>query len=236
MDNTRNSGEIESKKGFSGAQVAGIVAAVMVLTAVATLVAAWLFLNPRPFTPVVLTQEEQRQLEDKLERVEAVTGVEAPAGSGNKAVRDEYTADGRLQPEAYSEEGAERQIRFTEREVNALIATNSDLADKVAVDLALNLVSVKMLLPLEPDFPFVGGKTLRVRAGVEVAYQGGKPMIKLKGVSLMGVPLPNAWLGGMKNIDLVQEFSGEQGFWKAFADGVESIKVADGTINIMMKE
>lgn len=236
MDNTQNSGQKESNKRFSGAQVAGIVAAVVVLTAVATLVAAWLFLHPRPFTPVVLTQQEQQQLADKLERVEAVTGVAAPSVSGAAPGLDEYTADGRLQPEAYSEEGAARQVSFTEREVNALIATNTDLADKFAVDLARNLVSVKMLVPLEPDFPFFGGKTLRVRAGVEVAYRAGKPVIRLKGVSLMGVPLPNAWLGGLKNIDLVQEFSTEQGFWKAFAEGVESIDVADGTINIVMKE
>ncbi|HBI16131.1 MAG TPA: arginine N-succinyltransferase [Desulfobulbaceae bacterium] len=236
MDNIPNSGEIESKKGFSGAQVAGIVAAVMVLTAMATLVAAWMFLHPRPFTPVTLTHDERQQLEDKLERVEAVTGVEAPSVSGDTAAPDEYTADGKLRPEAYSEEGVNRQVSFTEREVNALIATNTELADKFAVDLARNLVSVKMLVPLEPDFPFFGGKTLRVRAGVEVAYRAGKPIIRLKGVSLMGVPLPNAWLGGMKNIDLVQEFSAEQGFWKAFAEGVESIDVAEGTINIVMKE
>ena len=236
MDNTQNSGQKESNKRFSGAQVAGIVAAVVVLTVVVTLVAAWFFLHPRPFTPVVLSQQEQQQLADKLERVEAVTGVAAPSVSGDTPARDEYTADGRLQPEAYSEEGAARQVSFTEREVNALIATNTDLADKFAVDLARNLVSVKMLVPLEPDFPFFGGKTLRVRAGVEVAYRAGKPIIRLKGVSLMGVPLPNAWLGGLKNIDLVQEFSTEQGFWKAFAEGVESIDVADGTINIVMKE
>lgn len=235
MDNTPNGGESESKKGFSGVQVAGIVAAAIVLTAVATVVAAWLFLHPRPFTPVVLTPKEQQQLENKLDKVEAFTGVAPPALSGEPP-RDEYTADGRLRPEAYSEEGAERRVSFTEREVNALIATNTDLADKVAVDLAKDLVSVKMLLPLEPDFPLVGGKTLRVRAGVEVAYRAGKPVVKLKGISLMGVPLPNAWLGGMKNIDLVREFSGEQGFWKAFADGVESIAVADGTVNIVMQE
>ena len=235
MDNTQNSGQKEDKKGFSGAQVAGITLAVMVLTAVATLVAAWIFLNPRPFTPVVLNQQEQRQLEAKLERVEAVTGVEVRSAAG-QAAKDEYTADGRLRPEAYSEEGANRRVSFSEREVNALVATNTDLADKVAVDLAKDLVSVKMLVPLEPDFPFFGGKTLRVRAGVEVAYRAGKPVIRLKGVSLMGVPLPNAWLGGMKNIDLVREFSGEPGFWKAFSDGVESIKVGDGTIDIVMKE
>ncbi|MFZ5798951.1 MAG: arginine N-succinyltransferase [Thermodesulfobacteriota bacterium] len=236
MDNTQNSGAKESKKGFSGAQVAGIVAAAVVFTALATLVAAWLFLHPRPFKPVVLTPAEQERLAEKLEQVEAVTGVAPPAITADSSEQAEHTPDGRLRPEAYSEEGADRKVSFTEREVNALIATNTDLADKVALDLARNLVSLKMLVPLEPDFPFFGGKTLRVRAGVEIAYRDGKPIVKLKGVSLMGVPLPNAWLGGIKNIDLVQEFSGEKGFWKAFADGVESIDVDDGTINIVMRE
>ena len=52
----------------------------------------------------------------------------------------------------------------------------------------------------------------------------------------MGVPLPNAWLGGIKNIDLVEEFSTEEGFWKAFADGVESIGVQEGTLKVTLKE
>ncbi|MFA7593574.1 MAG: hypothetical protein WCY26_07530, partial [Thiohalobacteraceae bacterium] len=61
-------------------------------------------------------------------------------------------------------------------------------------------------------------------------------VVVLKGVSLMGVPLPNAWIGGLKNIDLVQEFGAEQGFWKAFADGVEDIRVEDGRLKITLKE
>ena len=117
-----------------------------------------------------------------------------------------------------------------------MIATNTDLADKFAVDLADNLVSARLLIPVDPDFPVLGGKTLRARAGVEVAYREGRPVVRIRGVSLMGVPMPNAWLGGLKNIDLVQEFGAEKGFWKAFADGVESISVREGRIHIVMKE
>lgn len=236
MDNTPDTQLKEEKKGYSGAQMLGIIMLVMVLTAGLTLVGAWFLLHPRPFTPVVLSQKEQHQLQTKLERVEAATGVEAPSLGGQEGRADEYTPDGRLRPEAYSEEGASREVSFSEREVNALLATNTDLADKVAVDLSRDLVSVKMLVPLEPDFPVIGGKVLRVRAGVEIAYREGRPVVRLKGISLMGVPLPNAWLGGMKNVDLVQEFSGERGFWKAFADGVASISVGDGTLDIVMKE
>ena len=58
----------------------------------------------------------------------------------------------------------------------------------------------------------------------------------LKGVSLMGIPIPNAWMGGIKNIDLIKEFGQEQGFHKAFANGVEDIKVEEGLLKITLKE
>jgi hypothetical protein len=52
----------------------------------------------------------------------------------------------------------------------------------------------------------------------------------------MGVPIPNAWLGNLKNIDLVQEFGGNRGFWKTFADGIEYIHVENGRLLIKLKE
>jgi len=52
----------------------------------------------------------------------------------------------------------------------------------------------------------------------------------------MGVPIPNAWLGGLKNIDLVSEFGVDPGFWKSFSEGVEHIQVTDGKIDIRFKE
>lgn len=91
-------------------------------------------------------------------------------------------------------------------------------------------------VPLEEDFPVMGGKTLRINAGVELAFQNGKPIVKLKGVSLMGVPVPNAWLGNLKNVDLVQEFGADPGFWKSFADGVENISVVEGELKVKLKE
>jgi len=52
----------------------------------------------------------------------------------------------------------------------------------------------------------------------------------------MGVPMPNAWLGGIKNIDLIKEFGTDEGFWKTFADGVDSIKVVEGSLQVRLKE
>lgn len=238
MNNKQMVEQKESKKGFSGLQVFGIVSLVMVVTVVATLLAARAYLFPRPFEPVVLTPVEQQQLDAKLERLDSF-----PASSPTlrpqierSEPESDYTEDGRLRPQAYTEDGTSREVNFTEREVNAIIATNTDLADKLAIDLADNLVSARLLVPMDPDFPMLGGKTLRVKAGLELAYREGRPVVKLRGVSLMGVPLPNAWLGGMKNIDLVREFSADEGAWKAFADGVESISVVEGRIQIRLKE
>ncbi|MCI5139928.1 MAG: arginine N-succinyltransferase, partial [Candidatus Electrothrix sp. AR1] len=61
-------------------------------------------------------------------------------------------------------------------------------------------------------------------------------VVVLKGVSVMGVPIPNAWLGGLKNIDLMQEFGGEPGFWQSLGEGVESIQVRDGELYVKLKE
>lgn len=193
-----------------------------------TALAIKIFLFPSPFKPVVLSPKEEQQLEVKLKQFE---GLEVPP---KKQV--DYDKNGNLIPEQYSEKPGSREINFTEREINALMAKNTDLAQKLAIDLADDMISLKLLIPLDPDFPIMGGKTLRVSAGAELAYKNGRPIVKLKGVSLMGVPMPNAWLGGLKNIDLVSEFGGDDGFWQAFANGVDSITVTNGFLNIRLKE
>ena len=95
--------------------------------------------------------------------------------------------------------------------------------------------SERLLVPVDPDFPILGGKTLRVSAGVEMAFREARPVVVLRGVSVMGIPIPNAWLGGLKHIDLVSEFGGQRGFWKGFADGVDNIRVEEGRLRVELK-
>ena len=203
---------------------------VLFFTVTAAIIASvWIvkvYLFPTEFKPVTLDVEETQTLERKLQRLDVFEGGQARTQQGTEG----------LTPEAYSEVGARREITFTERELNALLAKNTDLAHKVAIDLAEDLLSGKLLMPVDEDFPILGGQTIRVRAGLELAYADNRPRVVLKGVTVMGVPMPNAWLGGMKNIDLIEEFGEQQGFWQAFADGVDSINVADGQLNIKLKE
>ena len=129
-----------------------------------------------------------------------------------------------------------RRIQFSEKELNALLAKNTDLADKVAIDLSHGLVSARILVPADPDLPFIGGKTLRVKTGLSYSFVDGKPALMLKGVTVMGVPLPNAWLGGLKNIDLIQQVGQKEGFLKILNDGVESLQIEDGGVTIFALE
>jgi hypothetical protein len=213
--------------------VVGLLIAVVVVTAVVSIWAAKRYLFPSEFRPVTLSAREEQALDAKLERLDTLHRAPAPP-HGPPAPRPEGEAA--LEPEPYSEAGASRSITFAERELNALLAKNTDLARKLAIDLSDDLVSAKLLVPMDPDFPVLGGQVLKVRAGMELAYRDGRPVVVLKGITLMGVPLPNAWLGGIKNIDLVQEFGGKPGFWKSFADGIDRIRVSEGKLEIELKE
>lgn len=218
---------------LSTGQIVGIVVAAMVLTMVATLFIIRIWLFPSPFAPVVLSQAEEQRLEQKLDRLDRFgegSHRALPEGQAQRVTEED------LKPEPYSEEGASREIRLSEREVNAMIARNTDLATRMAVDFSDNLVSLKLLIPVDPDFPIMGGKVLKVRGGAELAFRGDRPVVILRGISVMGVPLPNAWLGGLKNIDLIEVFGAEPGFWKGFADGVAAIEVREGSLLMVLKE
>ncbi|MCG8095128.1 MAG: arginine N-succinyltransferase, partial [Candidatus Thiodiazotropha endolucinida] len=191
------------------------------------------YIYAKDFTPVQLSQTEQQVLNEKLESL----GYQpTPATDPNKQPAEKETDETWLRAERYSEKNARREVFFTERELNGMVANNQEMAKKLAIDLSDDLVSARILVPVDPDFPILGGKTLRVSTGMELAFRDARPVVILKGVSIMGVPIPNAWLGGLKNIDLVSEFGDEQGFWAGFAEGVDNIRVVEGELKIKLKE
>ncbi|UCB56248.1 MAG: arginine N-succinyltransferase [Thiotrichales bacterium] len=209
----------------------------MLLAVLLTLLGVWILnsvLFPSEFKPVTLSSKEQQVLDQKLERFERFQSQADRRASRSRPFSS--SSQNALTPEPYSEEGASREIRLSEKELNALLAKNTDLASRLAIDLSENLASAKLLVHLDEDFPVLGGNTVKLTAGAELAYATGKPIVKLRGVSVWGVPIPNAWLGGVKNVDLVQEFGQEPGFWQAFADGVEAIEVRQGHLLIRLKE
>jgi len=201
---------------------------IVMITILLTLgIGYWVFtayLFPKEFSPVELSQKEQQQLDNKLN---VLTG---------KKLKSSTAADEPLQPEAYSEAGANREIHFSEKELNALLANNTELANKLAIDLSNNLASAKLLIDLDPDFPILGGKTLKITAGLELRIDKHRPRAILKGVSVWGVPLPNDWLGNLKNIDLLNEFGNSGGFWQSIESGIDEFEISEGELRVKLKE
>lgn len=212
--------------GFAGIGLLTVVALVSLGALGAWAVYSWLF--PSPFQPVVLSAPEQRVLDAKVRRI----GFE-PSAPAPSPPRDAPTP---LEPEPYREDPDAREISISERELNALLAHNTNLADRLAIDLSAGLASARLLIPMEPGVPVLGGRVVRVTAGVALEYENRRPRVMLRGVSLMGVPLPNAWLGGLKNVDLVEQFGAEPGFWRTFADGIDALELRDGELKIRLAE
>ena len=256
MQQFPHAGDKRRQQGFTGVQVLLIVLAVVLITALASFYVIKTYIFPSPFTPVALSQDETRVLDNKL----AILGWESPQPAVRESGDGRLTRSGKapknnhqsndvnhsgessnhyetagLQPEPYRELPADRLVSFNEREVNAMIARNPDFAQRVAIDFSDDLASAKILIPIPDDFPVMPGQILRVSTGLDIRLGADKrPVIALVGVSVMGVPIPNAWLGNIKNVNLVNEF-GSGGFWTSFADGVEYINVTDGQLNIKLR-
>ena len=233
QDTADTTTESSSKRRFNVWQLSTF----LLLAILLTVMTVWILntvIFPSEFKPVKLNTEEQQILDRKLQTFERFQSQADRRASRSRPLPS--TADDTLTPEPYTEEGASREIRLSEKELNALLAKNTDLATRLAIDLSDNLASAKLLVHLDDEFPILGGNTVKLTAGAELAYATGKPIVKLRGVSVWGVPIPNAWLGGIKNVDLIQEFGQEEGFWKAFADGVEAIEVKQGHLSIRLKE
>ncbi|QYJ94288.1 arginine N-succinyltransferase [Shewanella spartinae] len=216
---------MRAQRGFSGMQIFLIVLLTMVLTALASFFIIKTYIFPSPFTPVTLNAKEEQRLDNKLSQL----------GWQVERKDDRHGGAGKLEPEPYRERDADRQVTFSEKEVNAMIGRNPDFAERVAIDFSDNLASAKILIPIPQDFPIMAGEILRVNAGLDIHLDASRrPVVALVGVSLMGVPIPNAWLGNMKNVNLVGEF-GDRGFWTAFADGVEDLQIRDGELYLKLR-
>ncbi|MDF0533468.1 arginine N-succinyltransferase [Shewanella sp. A32] len=217
----------QKQKGFTGTQVLLMMLAAVVITAGVSFLVIRTYIFPQPFSPVTLNDKETQKLDKKLQQLgwQSDSGARRQASSAND-----------LTPEPYRESDANRQVTLSEKEVNSIIARSPDFAQRVAIDFSDNLASAKILIPIPRDFPIMAGEILRVNAGLDIHLdKNRRPVVALVGVSLMGVPIPNAWLGNMKNVNLVSEF-GDRGFWNTFADGVDDIQIHDGELYIKLRK
>ncbi|MDH4194210.1 MAG: arginine N-succinyltransferase [Nitrospirota bacterium] len=220
-----------STRTFSGKQVIVFIGLAVLATALVTVWWVNQYLFAKMFEPTRLNAAEQQVLDAKMAPLLHTVDAGSPALPSSLPVTHMP-----LEPEPYSESGPNREIRLTEREVNALLAKDSEMARHMAVDLSDDLLSVKLVVPMNEDMPLVGGKMLKLNFGLALSYENGKPVVAMRGISVGGIPLPSAWWGDIKNTNLVEEYGGSGGFWDQFAKGVEDLKIKDGELHVILKE
>ncbi len=134
-------------------QIAIIIVCAAGLASVTTVWLATIYLFPKAFKPVQLNTREEKVLNTKID---ALTSTAPQSRKGHaergRPFQVSPAQQESLAPERYSEKNASREIQLTERELNALLARNTDLAKKLAIDLSDDLASAKLLVPLDPDF------------------------------------------------------------------------------------
>lgn len=216
------------KNSFGCLHVLLIIVILLLITILGSL--WWLKRNvyASEFKPVTLNPAEQVVLDAKIKQLETPAPIPAtvPVPSSPDSV----------EPEAYSESAESRRIEFSEKELNALVAGDPEMARHVAIDLTDDLLSVKIIAPMDQDIPIAGGKTFKLNMGLSLSYADGKPSVIIRGISLGGVPLPSAWMGDIKNKNLVEKFGESGGFWDMFSKGVEHLEVKDGRFILHLKE
>ena len=203
---------------------------VVLLLLLLILAGAWIayLLQAQRHAPVTLTPQEQRALDLKLEMLrDAAVGDPGPDRIAALPTEPDETRV--LVPEIYAEDADRRRIRFTEREINAAIARDPALAGRAAVRLSPGLVSASFLIDVPEEMPLLGGRNLRVRTGLQLVTQDERVQARLLGVSVGGVPLPGAWLGGWKGTDLLAT-SGLGGL----GEGIEALEVREGELELLL--
>jgi len=192
----------------------------------------WQNIYAKQFKAVELTQPEKKVLALKLHVLEKSART---SRNQQKTTGEIDYRNGKLKPEPYSEKNAKREIYLTERELNSFIR-DPNIAKNVAVDLSDDQLSVKVLMPLDEEFPILGGKTIKFHFGTTLAYRDNNLVVIMNGISIGGVPIPSAWWGGIKNQNLVEYFGGSNGFWNTLSAGISDFRITDGKMYVKLKE
>lgn len=214
---------------------------VLLLLVVAT-VAITLWWIQRPIKPVVLSPPEKAVVDQKLRRLE---GENAPATSLANNSDSKTTVAPNRQPEHVelppvvvppnSEQDrrytpGSKALTITEREINGLLNANTDLGKSVRIEFAKDAVNAYVAVPIPKDFPIGGGKMFRARGRFRMSLgNGGQPYAVLEDVTVFGLSLPNAWLGGLKGQNLIGEAMGERN-GSPVLQGIKSLRIEPGAM------
>jgi hypothetical protein len=205
----------------------GLLALLFLIAATVAITIWWM---TRPIKPVVLSEKEKTVVEQKIQKMSDA----AEDRPSNLASRDAATKPNLELDRSYVPGG--KTLQLTERELNGLLNMNTELGQMVRLELGRDAINAYLAIPIPQDFPVGGGKMFRARGRFRVSMGNGEtPYAILEDVTILGLSLPKAWLGGLKGENLLADaISNPDG--KSVIAGVKSLRVVPGAIELEVED
>jgi hypothetical protein len=230
------------------------------LLAVIATVLIMIWWSQRPIKPVVLSQLEKANVDQKLERINAGSSAAQSPDRRTPATASQTPVVIPQKPDATSQIPANpplkdrpagsdvnitldqpyvpgsKVLKLTEREINGLLNANTDLGKSVRLEFAQDAINAYVVVPIPQDVPVMGGKMFRARGRFRVSIgNGGTPFAILEDVTVYGLSLPKAWLGGLKGENLLENAMGERN-GSPVLKGIKSLKVEPGALVLEVED
>ncbi len=203
----------------------GLLVLLLIIAATVALTLWWI---QRPIRPIVLSAAEKAKVEEKLQHL----GGGSDPRPGRPSAR---VAVPKPEPDRTYTSGS-KSLQLTERELNGLLNANTALGQTVRFELGRDAINAYLAIPIPQDFPIGGGKMFRARGRFRVSLSNDQaPYAILEDVSILGLSLPKAWLGGLKGENLIADAVGERN-GKPVLQGVKSIRVIPGAIVLEVED
>ena len=217
----------------------GFIAFLLLIAATVLITLWWI---QRPIKPVVLSAPERAAVDDKLQRLGGgKTGAVAGAGRsttapipdpGTQATAAPSPARNGVEPGERPERAyvpGSKVLKITEREINGLLNANTELGKSVRLEFAQDAINAYLAVHIPDDFPIGGGRMFRARGRFRLSLgNGGEPFAILDDVTVFGLSLPKAWLGGLKGENLIGQAMGARKQWSL--KGIKSLQVEPGAL------
>lgn len=205
----------------------GLLALFLIVIATVAITLWWM---QRPLKPVVLSAQEKATVDQKLHRLGFGTENSSTlAPSRETAPKPKMEAD---RPYV----AGSKTLELTERELNGLLNANTDLGKTVRLELGRDAINAYLAVPIPPDFPIGGGKMFRARGRFRVSLNNdAAPYAILEDVTVLGLSLPKAWMGGLKGENFLARAMGNRN-GSALIQGVKSLRIVPGGIVLEVHE
>jgi hypothetical protein len=227
----------------------GCGALLALLVVIAGTVAITYWWIQRPIKPVVLSASEKAVVDEKLQHLGGGNpSAQAPAAASTSTptpnpraktatppVATAAAADANLGPGQPYVPGS-KVFKLTDREINGLLNANTDLGRSVRLEFAQDAVNAYVAVRIPADFPIGGGKMFRARGSFRVSLgNGGAPYAILEDVTVFGLSLPKAWLGGLKGENLIGQAVGERK-GSPVLRGIKNLRVEPGALVLEVED